>query len=79
MGAKIKIQNPKKSLGLQTKPKKIPGPKLNPEKPHAEFPSHRNFQKALNDVTQKIETLVMECLCFFIHHTIWSKNLFRIW
>ena len=22
----------------------------------------------------------MECLCLFIHpHTIWSKNLFRIW
>ena len=20
----------------------------------------------------------MECLCLFIHHTIWSKNLFRI-
>ena len=30
MGAKIKIQ--KKSLGLHTKPRKIPGPKLNPEK-----------------------------------------------
>ena len=23
------------------------------------FPSHKNFQKALNDITQKIETLVL--------------------
>ena len=27
-----KNQNPKKSLGLQTKPQKIPGPKFNPPK-----------------------------------------------
>ena len=38
-----------------------------------------NFQKALkNEITRKIEILVMECLCLFIHHTIWSKNLFLI-
>ena len=34
-----KNQNPKKSLGLQTKPKKS----------HAEFPIYKNFQKALNE------------------------------
>ena len=34
-----KNQNPKKSLGLQTKPKKS----------HSEFPSYKNFQKALNE------------------------------
>ena len=44
MGAKIRT--PKKSLGPATKPKKS----------HAEFPSHKNFQKALNDVIIKIET-----------------------
>ena len=50
MGAKIKTPN--KSLGLQTKPKKIPGPKFNPpKKSNAEFSSHKNFQKALNDIT----------------------------
>ena len=50
------------------------------KKSHAEFPSHKNFQKALNDITRKTETLLMECLCLFIHpHTIWSKNVFRIW
>ena len=55
-----KNQNPKKSLGLQTKPQKIPGPKFNPPpKSHAKFLSHKNFQKALNDITQKIETLVL--------------------
>ena len=41
-----KNQNPKKSLGLQTKPKKIPVPKFNPQKSNAEFASHKNFQKA---------------------------------
>jgi len=35
MGAKIKAQ--KKSLGLPTKPPKISGPKINPQKPHVEF------------------------------------------
>ena len=54
-----KDQNPKKSLGLQTNPQKIPGPKFNPrKKSNAKFLSHKNFQKALNDITQKIETLV---------------------
>ena len=61
------------------KPPKIPGPKHNPQKFHAEFPSHKNFQKALNYWTWKIEALVIECLCLIIYHTIWSKNLFRIW
>ena len=35
MGANIKA--PQKSLGLPTKPPKISGPKINPQKPHAEF------------------------------------------
>ena len=52
-----KNQNPKKSLGLPTKPPKIPGPKINPQKSHAEFRSLKNFQKALNDITRKIKTL----------------------
>ena len=34
MGAKTKA--PPKSLGLPTKPPKISGPKINPQKPHAE-------------------------------------------
>ena len=36
MGAKIKAP-PQQSLGLPTKPPKISGPKINPQKPHAEF------------------------------------------
>lgn len=44
MGAKIK----KKSLGPQTNPPKIPGPKLNPHKFHAKFLRHKNFQKTSN-------------------------------
>ena len=43
-----KNQNPKNSLDQNLTPKKY----------HAEFPSHKNFQKALNDKTRKIETLV---------------------
>ena len=44
-----KNQNPKNSLVQNLTPKKY----------HAEFLSHKNFQKALNDKTQKIETLVL--------------------
>ena len=44
-----KNQNPKNSLD-QT---------LTPKKSYAKFPSHKNFQKALNDITRKIETLVL--------------------
>ena len=55
MGAKIKTN--KKSLGIQTKTKKILRPKFNAKKSHAEFPSHKNFQKALNDITRKIQNI----------------------
>ena len=55
MGANIKT--PKKFLGIQTKPQKMLRPKFNPKKSHAEFPSHKNFQKALNDITRKIQNI----------------------
>jgi len=41
--------NPKKSLGLPTKPKKFLDQKLTPRKTHAEFLSLKNFQKGLNE------------------------------
>ena len=44
-----KNQTTKKFLGLQTKPKELPGPKFNPQK--NPVPSHKNFQEALNDIT----------------------------
>ena len=50
-----KNQHPTKSLGLQTKPQEIHGPKFSPQRSHAEFSSHKNFQKELNDITQEIE------------------------
>ena len=54
-----KNQNPKNSLDFKQNPQKIPGPKFNPpQKSHVEFLSHTNFQKALNDMTPKIEKLV---------------------
>ena len=43
MGAKIKPL--KKSLVLQTKPPKSLNQNSTPKKSHAEFPSHKNFQK----------------------------------
>ena len=56
----------------QTNPPKIPGQdqKLTPKKSHAKFSNLKSFQKALNDVTQKIKTLETASLCLFIHHTI---------
>ena len=43
MGGNIKMAN--KSLGLQTTPQK------SPKTSNDEFPSHKNFQKATNDIT----------------------------
>ena len=46
--------------GENQKPKKIPADQnLAPKKSHAEFPSLKNFQIALNDITRKTETLVL--------------------
>ena len=48
-GKKINPPPPLKFLGLQTRPKELPGPKFNPQK--TPVPSHKNFQEALNDIT----------------------------
>ena len=53
-----KNQNPRQSLRLSIKPKKVPGSKLTPKKSHAEFPSLKNFQKVLNNITRKIKCLI---------------------
>ena len=64
MGAKIKTQkNPK---GFQQNPKKSLDPKLTPKKSHAEFPSLKNFQKALNDMPRKIKPLE--------HYAEWQRG-----
>ena len=39
-------------MGAKIKTKKIPDQKLTPKKSHAEFPSLRNFQKGLHDITR---------------------------
>ena len=68
MGAKIKT--PKNLLGLKktkkTKQNKTKSKKksldqnLSPKESHAEIPSHnKNFQEAKNDITRKIERLVL--------------------
>ena len=61
MGAKIKTQ--KNPLGLKKKNKKQKkslDQNLSPKESHAEVPSHnKNFQEAKNDITRKIERLVL--------------------
>ena len=77
MGATIKP--PKKSLTKGFKQPPPPQKKKNksldqnlaPQKSHAKLPSHENVQKVLSDITQNIKTLVVECSCLFIHHTLW--------
>ena len=75
MGAKM--QTPKNPWCFKQNPPKSLDQHYNPKKSHAEFLSHKNFQKALNDVTRKIETyLVMECLCLFMFITPSGVNTF---
>ena len=47
-------------MGVKIKTQKIPETKFNPQKSLAEIPSHKNFQKALNDITRKIEKISFE-------------------
>ena len=44
-------------------PKNFLAQKLTPKKSHADFPSLKNFRKALNDVTRKIK--VQKRVCFY--------------
>ena len=46
--------------GQKSKPKKIPrASNRTPKKSHDEFPSNKNLQKELNDITQRIGTLAL--------------------
>ena len=45
-----KSKPPQKSLGLPTKPPKISGPKINPQKPHAEFFQALNISRKQTEV-----------------------------
>ena len=71
MGAKS--QNPKKSLDQN----------LTPQKSHAEFPSIKNFQKALNDVTiTNLQIVLITQKKYFVkiflpQKVLKSKNILR--
>ena len=53
-------------MGAKTKPKKSPRRKLTPKQSHAKFPGVKSFQKALNEIIWKIETLEIKCcVCLF--------------
>ena len=47
------------NVGKNQNPKKFLDQNLTPKKSHAEIPSHKKFQKALNAITRKIEILVL--------------------
>ena len=50
-------------MGAKVKPPKNPWIKIQPpKKSHAEIPSHKNFQNALNAIARKKETLVLNNL-----------------
>ena len=51
---------PKKILNAFNKTQKLSlDQNLIPKNSHPEFPSHKNFQKALNDISRKLETFVL--------------------
>ena len=52
--------------------------KLTPKKSHADFPSLKNFHKALNDVTRKIKLQKRVCLYFIRRTTRDAQALPRI-
>ena len=52
--------------------------KLTPKKSHADFPSLKNFHKALNDVTRKIKLQKRVCLYFIRRTTRDARALPRI-
>ena len=45
--------------GQKSKPPNSPDQILAPQKSYAKFPSPKNFQKALNNITQKLETIMV--------------------
>ena len=59
-------------------PKNFLAPNLTPEKSHADFPSLKNFRKALNDVTRKIKLQKRVCLYFIRRTTRDARALPRI-
>ena len=71
-----KNQNPQKSLGLPTKPKKkCLGWKLTPKKSHVEFPSLTNFQMHYNALN--IETAAQQVWLYFICRT--TRSWHYLW
>ena len=64
-----KSKPPKNPYGVQQK-QAIPGPKINPQKSHAEFLSLKNFEKVLNDITCLLSSFVW---LYFIHRTTRSR------
>ena len=66
--------------GQKSKSPKSPDQNLTPKISHAKFQSHKNFQKVLNNITQKKKhNNDNEMFFSFVHYTISSKSPFCIW
>ena len=66
------------SITQEHNPNKYPGPNINPQKSHAEFPSLKKFPEMLKWYNTKNKNGVdIVCLGLFIHHTIWKKSDFN--
>ena len=69
-----KNEKPQKIPWALKKNKKNLRQKFNPKKSHSEFPSHKNFQRALNDITRKIEILFLNSPKKTCHNFATPKN-----
>ena len=59
--------------GQNSNPEKSQDLKFTPKNSHAEFPSLKNFQKALNDITRKIKFLKQVWL-FFLFAELYGRD-----
>ena len=66
---RAKNQNQKNPKGFKQTPQKLLDQNLSPEKFHAEFPSHKNFQNT--------ETVAKQ-LCFYFNYGSITRQLSRI-
>ena len=65
-------------MGMIEGGQNYPGPNTNLKKSHAKFPSFKNFQKALNDITQKIKTFPLSLYMILVPNFYSFVAFFRV-
>ena len=70
-------QNPQKSPSASNKTNPFLDQKLTPKKCHAEFPSRKDFQKALNDIARKRKINWKLNVCVYGSYTRAVPRIFR--